>query len=173
MGLPLTLSDAVGETLGLDMKAASVSQVSADFDNVVNISFVRGTGLISLSLVRSHDLRFDPFLFLGLSRRDTTQVPKNARGGVLVCEEELKAAFEFFDVEGKGVITASTLRKRLGAFHRSLSARVSFATWKVYGKCRDVPSGSCFLRRFLFIFYLNRPLLSIITIAPHRTYQGP
>lgn len=52
------------------------------------------------------------------------QVPKNAKGGILVCEEELKAAFDFFDVDMKGVITASNLRKRLGAFHRSLSARV-------------------------------------------------
>lgn len=51
------------------------------------------------------------------------QVPKNAKGGILVCEEELKAAFDFFDVEGKGVITAGALRKKLGAFHRSLSAR--------------------------------------------------
>lgn len=52
------------------------------------------------------------------------QVPRNAKGGILVCEEELKAAFDFFDVDMKGVITASNLRKRLGAFHRSLSARV-------------------------------------------------
>ena len=43
-------------------------------------------------------------------------------------EEELKAAFEFFDVEMKGAITASNLRKRLGAFHRSLSARVGDAS---------------------------------------------
>lgn len=52
------------------------------------------------------------------------QVPQNAKGGVLVREEEIKAAFEFFDVEGKGAINASTLRKRLGAFHRNMSARV-------------------------------------------------
>lgn len=59
-------------------------------------------------------------------RVNCMQVPKNSRGGILVCESEIKAAFDFFDVEGKGVITASTLRKRLGAFHRSLSARVRF-----------------------------------------------
>lgn len=56
------------------------------------------------------------------------QVPKNAKGGVLVCEDDIKAAFEFFDVEGKGAITASALRKRLGAFRRSLSARVRSKT---------------------------------------------
>lgn len=56
------------------------------------------------------------------------QVPKNSRGGILVSEAEIKAAFDFFDVEGKGLITASTLRKRLGAFHRSLSARVRCIT---------------------------------------------
>lgn len=54
-------------------------------------------------------------------------MPKNAKGGILVCEEELKAAFDFFDVDMKGVITATNLRKRLGAFHRSLSARVRYA----------------------------------------------
>ncbi|CAN0367140.1 unnamed protein product [Ectocarpus sp. 12 AP-2014] len=58
-----------------------------------------------------------------LTVHNFAQVPKNAKGGILVCEEELKAAFDFFDVEGKGVITAGALRKKLGAFHRSLSAR--------------------------------------------------
>lgn len=60
----------------------------------------------------------------GKSSLRALQVPKNAKGGIRVCEEELKAAFDFFDVDMKGVITASNLRKRLGAFHRSLSARV-------------------------------------------------
>ncbi|CAM9204921.1 unnamed protein product, partial [Discosporangium mesarthrocarpum] len=50
-------------------------------------------------------------------------VPKNSKGGVLVTEEELQAAFEFFDVEGRGKITASALRKRLGAFYRNMNAR--------------------------------------------------
>ena len=32
-------------------------------------------------------------------------VPRNSRGGVLVTDDELKSAFEFFDVEGSGKIT--------------------------------------------------------------------
>lgn len=37
--------------------------------------------------------------------------------------DDIKSAFDFLDVEGKGVVTASRLRKRLGAFHRPLSTR--------------------------------------------------
>ncbi|CAM9126561.1 unnamed protein product, partial [Choristocarpus tenellus] len=51
------------------------------------------------------------------------KVPKNAKGGVLVTEEDLKAAFEFFDVEGKGKITAPILRKRLGALFPNMNAK--------------------------------------------------
>ena len=32
-------------------------------------------------------------------------VPRNSRGGVLVTDDELKSAFEFFDVDGSGKIT--------------------------------------------------------------------
>ena len=38
-------------------------------------------------------------------------VPRNSRGGVLVTDEELKSAFEFFDVEGSGKITQVRSRR--------------------------------------------------------------
>lgn len=58
------------------------------------------------------------------------QILKNAKGGIHVSEGDIKAAFDFFDVDGKGAITTSSLRKRLGAFHRSLSARVRGSFFK-------------------------------------------
>ena len=47
-------------------------------------------------------------------------VPRNSRGGVLVTDEELKSAFEFFDVEGSGKITQAQLKKRLGVFYKDM-----------------------------------------------------
>ena len=43
---------------------------------------------------------------------DLSSVPKNAQGGVLVSEDELAAAFAFFDVDGSGKIATSNIRKR-------------------------------------------------------------
>lgn len=47
-----------------------------------------------------------------------------ARSGFVVREADIRAAFEFLDAEGRGIIKASTLRKRLGAFYRNIGARV-------------------------------------------------
>lgn len=44
-------------------------------------------------------------------------VPKNAKGGVLVTEEEIRLAFEFLDADARGTITAGALKKRLSAFY--------------------------------------------------------
>lgn len=54
---------------------------------------------------------------------DLSAVPKNAKGGVLVTEDELAAAFAFFDVDGSGKITTSNLRKRLGVFYKNMPAK--------------------------------------------------
>lgn len=50
-------------------------------------------------------------------------VKRNAKGGVHVSQSELHQAFEFFDVDGKGFITLSDLKKRLGVFYQNLSLR--------------------------------------------------
>lgn len=42
----------------------------------------------------------------------------------MVREADIRAAFDFLDAEGRGIIKASTLRKRLGAFYRNIGARV-------------------------------------------------
>lgn len=46
--------------------------------------------------------------------------------GIPVTEADISAAFDFLDVEKRGVIKASTLRKRLGAFHRNITVRVRY-----------------------------------------------
>ena len=50
-------------------------------------------------------------------------VPRNEFGGVLVDEEELRAAFDFFDVQKKGVLTPADLKARLSVFYKNLPAR--------------------------------------------------
>ncbi|EKX44255.1 hypothetical protein GUITHDRAFT_95073 [Guillardia theta CCMP2712] len=50
-------------------------------------------------------------------------VPRNELGGVYVDEEELKAAFDFFDVHKKGVLTPADLKQRLSVFYKNLPAR--------------------------------------------------
>ena len=47
-------------------------------------------------------------------------VPRNSRGGVLVTDEELQSAFDFFDAEGSGKITQAQLKKRLGVFYKDM-----------------------------------------------------
>jgi Ca2+-binding EF-hand superfamily protein len=51
---------------------------------------------------------------------DFSHVPKNEHGGVLVSEDELKAAFDFFDTNGSGKITLQNLKSRLGAFYKNM-----------------------------------------------------
>uniref|UniRef100_A0A7S0U1V1 EF-hand domain-containing protein n=2 Tax=Hemiselmis andersenii TaxID=464988 RepID=A0A7S0U1V1_HEMAN len=50
-------------------------------------------------------------------------VQRNELGGVYVDEDELKAAFEFFDVHKRGVLTPADLKQRLGVFYKNLPAR--------------------------------------------------
>ena len=48
--------------------------------------------------------------------RNVSGLKKNSVGGIAVDEDELKAAFEFFDVSGKGKITLNDLKNRLGMY---------------------------------------------------------
>ena len=52
----------------------------------------------------------------------------DGRAGALpIDEDELNAAFDFFDVDGKGKLTPNDLRARLGAFYKNLPVRPSAA----------------------------------------------
>mmetsp|Transcript_10225 Transcript_10225/g.25259 ORF Transcript_10225/g.25259 Transcript_10225/m.25259 type:complete len:196 (+) Transcript_10225:146-733(+) len=57
------------------------------------------------------------------TRVEEDLVRRNEFGGVYVDEDELKAAFEFFDVHRRGVLTPADLKQRLGVFYKSLPAR--------------------------------------------------
>ena len=56
-------------------------------------------------------------------RAGPSGLKKNSVGGIAVDEAELKAAFEFFDVSGKGKITLNDLKNRLGAFYKNVPLR--------------------------------------------------
>jgi calmodulin len=45
-----------------------------------------------------------------------------AKGGVLISEAEIEAAFRFFDTEGKGSINMKDLKKRLQPFYKDMPA---------------------------------------------------
>lgn len=42
-----------------------------------------------------------------------SKVPRNAVGGVAIDEDELRAAFQFFDVRGTGRVTIQDLKVRV------------------------------------------------------------
>ena len=49
---------------------------------------------------------------------------KNVGAGSLhVDDDELAAAFDFFDVEGRGKLTVADLKARLGAFYKNLPSK--------------------------------------------------
>ena len=59
----------------------------------------------------------------GANATTDDEVRRNEFGGVYVDEEELKAAFDFFDVGKKGTLTPADLKQRLGVFYKNLPAR--------------------------------------------------
>ncbi|KAF0711519.1 Aste57867_5213 [Aphanomyces stellatus] len=50
-------------------------------------------------------------------------VLRNAKGGVLVTKEQIRAAFDFFDVDHKGSVTMENLKSRLGVFYKDMTTR--------------------------------------------------
>ena len=57
---------------------------------------------------------------LGIAPED---LDTTAAGSLYIDDEELDAAFEFFDVDRTGKITAANLKDRLGAFYKNLPAK--------------------------------------------------
>eukprot|EP00455_Lapot_gusevi_P044229 TRINITY_DN5492_c0_g2_i4.p1 TRINITY_DN5492_c0_g2~~TRINITY_DN5492_c0_g2_i4.p1 ORF type:complete len:243 (+),score=45.92 TRINITY_DN5492_c0_g2_i4:87-815(+) len=53
----------------------------------------------------------------------TSGFQTNSKGGIYVDRGELKQAFDFFDVKGKGHITMTDLKSRLSVFYKNLQPR--------------------------------------------------
>jgi len=50
-------------------------------------------------------------------------LPRNEKGGVLISEDELKVAWDFFDSKASGKITAHDVKKRLSSFYKNVSVK--------------------------------------------------
>ena len=64
--------------------------------------------------------------------RNMAGIKKNSVGGIAVDEQELKAAFEFFDVSGKGKITLNDLKNRLGKYKYRLYTHTQYIHLHIY-----------------------------------------
>ena len=62
-----------------------------------------------------------PNAIVGLSEDEIKSLA--GTGHLPINEEELSAAFAFFDVEGRGKLTVNDLKLRLGAFYTNLPVR--------------------------------------------------
>lgn len=58
---------------------------------------------------------------IGLDADEIANAPN--MGSLHISEEELNAAFEFFDIDGTGKLTAANMKQRLGAFYKNLPSR--------------------------------------------------
>ena len=54
---------------------------------------------------------------------DVTKVRLNAKGGVMVTDNEINSAFSFLDVDKSGKITIANLKKRLSVFFPEMTAK--------------------------------------------------
>ncbi|OQS01761.1 hypothetical protein ACHHYP_00265 [Achlya hypogyna] len=54
---------------------------------------------------------------------DANAVPRNEHGGVLISREQIRAAFEFLDVERRGRVSMENLKARLGIFYPEMTTR--------------------------------------------------
>eukprot|EP00927_Polykrikos_kofoidii_P059037 TRINITY_DN5402_c0_g1_i1.p1 TRINITY_DN5402_c0_g1~~TRINITY_DN5402_c0_g1_i1.p1 ORF type:complete len:181 (-),score=40.94 TRINITY_DN5402_c0_g1_i1:59-601(-) len=50
-------------------------------------------------------------------------LPRNEKGGLLITEDELKVAWDFFDTSGKARLTMGDVKRRLQTFYKDISTR--------------------------------------------------
>uniref|UniRef100_A0A7S2DSQ3 EF-hand domain-containing protein n=1 Tax=Alexandrium andersonii TaxID=327968 RepID=A0A7S2DSQ3_9DINO len=50
-------------------------------------------------------------------------LPRNEKGGLLITEEELRVAWDFFDTSGKSKLTTFDVKKRLQTFYKDITTR--------------------------------------------------
>merc|ERR1719408_1101860 len=58
-----------------------------------------------------------------LSNSTPVPVRRNDKGGILIKEEELKVAWDFFDTKGTGRLTAGDIKRRLSTFYKNVSTK--------------------------------------------------
>eukprot|EP00930_Biecheleria_cincta_P063278 TRINITY_DN48797_c0_g1_i1.p1 TRINITY_DN48797_c0_g1~~TRINITY_DN48797_c0_g1_i1.p1 ORF type:complete len:199 (+),score=54.52 TRINITY_DN48797_c0_g1_i1:49-597(+) len=60
----------------------------------------------------------------GAGSKDTpVALPRNEKGGILITEDELRVAWDFFDTNSKGKLTMSEIKKRLQTFYKDITTR--------------------------------------------------
>mmetsp|Transcript_98774 Transcript_98774/g.288113 ORF Transcript_98774/g.288113 Transcript_98774/m.288113 type:complete len:199 (+) Transcript_98774:3-599(+) len=52
-----------------------------------------------------------------------TSLPRNEKGGLLISEDELRVAWDFFDTSGKSKLTTFDVKKRLQTFYKDITTR--------------------------------------------------
>jgi len=50
-------------------------------------------------------------------------LPKNEKGGLLITEDELRVAWDFFDTQGKSKLTVGDIKRRLQTFYKDVTTR--------------------------------------------------
>jgi len=50
-------------------------------------------------------------------------LPRNEKGGLLITEDELRVAWDFFDTSGKTKLTMGDIKKRLQTFYKDITTR--------------------------------------------------
>jgi len=53
--------------------------------------------------------------------KDAPVARRNDKGGILIREDELKIAWDFFDTKGQGKLTAADIKRRLSTFYHNVS----------------------------------------------------
>merc|ERR1719329_389589 len=53
----------------------------------------------------------------------TGNLPKNDKGGLLITEDELRVAWDFFDINGKTKLTMGDIKRRLQTFYKDITSR--------------------------------------------------
>eukprot|EP00931_Biecheleriopsis_adriatica_P037657 TRINITY_DN2159_c0_g2_i1.p1 TRINITY_DN2159_c0_g2~~TRINITY_DN2159_c0_g2_i1.p1 ORF type:complete len:183 (-),score=64.06 TRINITY_DN2159_c0_g2_i1:32-580(-) len=59
----------------------------------------------------------------GGSKETAVTLPRNEKGGILITEDELRVAWDFFDTNGKGKLSMSEIKKRLQTFYKDITTR--------------------------------------------------
>jgi Ca2+-binding EF-hand superfamily protein len=60
---------------------------------------------------------------VSIKEPQAVSLPRNDKGGILITEDELKVAWDFFDTGGKSKLTTNDIKKRLQTFYKDISTK--------------------------------------------------